>query len=254
MTSTTQLRVVGPRETTPERIAREVRAGLRKAGEELSDFGERVAREFETWLEEKTQPPPPGALHIVHERATRGMVEEFVTGATGPPDADRDALARDRGAALQSKTGPARSVLVVPFETAREALPDGSSPIGYLAMGGLRLSGPRAEGAPAGDESTCYRIVLQGNAEGDTEVGILSVHATPLVALPVRAKWFNKLPWPRESYLKEERQPASDTDGLVSVELVSAVRGGAVRVIFTVPVVPTTPAETSEGQPTTAEG
>lgn len=255
MTSIVQLRVVGPRETTPERIAREVRAGLQRAGEELSDFGERVAREVGAWLDEKTQPPPPGTLHVVHERATRGMIEKFVEGPAGPPAADRDALARDRGAALQSRTGPARSVLVVPFENAREALPDGSSPIGYLAMGGLRPSGPAGGQALSDeDELTCYRIVLQGNAEGETEVGILSADATRLVALPVRAGWFNRLPWPRESYLKSEREPGPDTDGLISVELVSAVGGGAVRAVFTLPVVSMTPVATGEEEPTTPEG
>jgi hypothetical protein len=255
MTSVAQLRVVGPRETTPEKIARRVRTGLQKAGEEVSEFGQRVARKVEDWLEETTQPPPPGALHVVHDRAARGMIEAFVAGPTGPPAADAAALARDRGAALRSKTGPARSVLVIPFDSTRKALPDGSSPIGYLAMGGLRLSGPAgsqpltAEGAP-----TCYPLALQGSAEGEIEVAVLSADATPLVVLPAQVQWFNKVPWPRQSYLKVEREPDAEADGLISVELVSPVHRGAVRVVFTLPVVPTMPVEAGKEESPAPEG
>lgn len=238
------LRVVGPRETLPERVAREVKMGLTKAGEEISKFSQRVASEVEAWVERTKQPPPPHALQVVHERQTRGMVEELLQEPAGIVAADRELLALDRGAALRSKTGAPRSVVVVPFDAAGEMDSDGSSPIGYLAMSGLRVPGPADVGEqPAQASARCYRLLLQSAAEDEVTLGIRLADGTPLLSLPVQAKWFNSLPWPAESHLKVERQPNGETDGLVSAQLVSAVTGGAIRAVFTLPIVPAEPAE-----------
>jgi len=258
MTSVVELRVVGPRETLPEKVAREVKMGLTRAGEEISKFGQRVATEVGAWVERTKQPPPPRALQVVHERQTRGMVEELLQEPAGIAAADRERLALDRGAALRSKTGPPRSVIVVPFDAAGEMDSDGSSPIGYLATSGLRVPGPAgAEEQPAPASAHCYRLLLESAAEDEVTVGIRLADGTPLLSLPVEAKWFNSLPWPGESALKVERHPDADTDGLVTAELVSAVTGGAIRALFTLPIVPAEPEEPEEPAevgPPTPEG
>lgn len=236
------LRVLGPRETMPEKVGREVKGGLREAGREIKEFGEKVAVEVEAWLAAHKKVDIPGALKPVQPRATLGIVDRAVRAPGSPLAADEAILAPKRATALVSRTGPPRSLLVVPLDRAAPPQAGYRLALGYVVVEGVRPSGvadppPLTPGSAAG-EARVVRLVLEaepGAAEGSVQVEGLD--GAPLLTVPARVEWFGRVIWPGEMDLRVLRHPTAEADGLVDIRLVSAVPGGAARVEFTLPLV-----------------
>jgi hypothetical protein len=238
------LRILGPRETMPERIGRKVRGPLRQAGRGVRELGEKVAGEVEAWLAE--QKPQPGHLHDVQRRQTLGMLDRVLQAPGSPIKAVEGDLGLPRAAALRSLKPPEHSVLVVPFDRAQALEADRWYPMGFVVLNGLRPPG-----------ITDLSTVLPWSCEGCIRAGRLVLEAQPgdvegrihleaadghhFVSAPARLEWFNRLPFPREVELHMRTQPAADRGGLVETHIDSAVPGGAVRAEFDLPVVSTAP-------------
>lgn len=259
------LRVLGPRETTPEKVGRKVRGGLEKAGREVKEFGEKVAEEVEEWVAQQKDVEVPGALKPVQPRQTLGMVHHVVTAPGSPLAGEKSALSAERATGLRSRRGPSRSLLVAPFDVAPEPTTEGWFPLGYVVIGGMRPPGVAdlQTALPWVSESglRAGRIVLEaepGAADGTVHFQASDpAVAGDLVAVPATVEWFNKVLWPGQTQLRVRRHPTPDADGLVDITLVSAVTGGAARVTFALPLVPLpesgappAPAETAPESPT----
>jgi hypothetical protein len=259
------LKVLGPRETTPEKVGRQVSGGLREAGRHVREFGSRIASEVEEWLAQQREELPPGALRDVQSRQTLGMVHQVLKAPGSPLAADEARLAVERATAVRSRTSPRRSLLVVPLDASAQPIADRWFALGYVVMSRLRPPG-------VADLQTVLpwacdgcmragRIVLEaepGSADGN--VHLEAADGSHFVTVPARVEWVGKVLFPGQTELRVTSQPAEGVDGLVDIRLVSAVPGGAVRAGFTLPLVPVdepeptpaSPAPTEEGTPTNA--
>lgn len=261
------LRVLGPRETTPGKVGRKVSGGLKDAGRKVRAFGEKVAGEVGNWIAEQKKVDIPGALKPVQPRQTLGMVHWVLVAPGSPLVAADRLLSADRAAALRSRSGPSRSLLVVPLDAASEPTADGWSPLGYVVMGGVRPPGAvdlqTALPWVSDGGLRAVRIVLEadpGGADGTVHFEAADPAAQgDLVALPAKVEWFDKVLWPGETQLHVQRHATPEADGLVDVRLISAVSGGAARVEFTLPLValpeapePPAPAEPTPEAPSTS--
>jgi len=239
------LRVLGPRETTPEKVGRKVRGGLQDAGRKVREFGDRVAGEVEDWIAKQKREDIPGALKPVQPRQTLGMVHRSLTAPGSPLAADESLLSAERAGGLRSRMGPSRSLLIVPFDGASEPTPDGWFPLGYVVISGVRPPGVadlQTLVPWVGDGGLrAGRIALEaepGAADGTVHFEAAdSTVAGDLVTVPATVEWFDEVIWPGQTQLRVQRHPTPQADGLIDVKLVSAVSGGAARVEFTLPVV-----------------
>ena len=257
------LKVLGPRETMPEKVGREVSGGLKGAGREVKEFGEKVAGEIEAWLAAHKKEPLPGALKPVPPRETLGMVERVLRAEGSPPAREAELLAANRATARRSRLGPHRSLLVIPYDRAVTPEEEYRLPVGWVVVEGVRPPGvvdlqavlpwSYGSGVRAG------RVLLEaepGSAEGN--VHLEASDGTPFLTLPARVEWFGRVLWPGETELRVQRHPTPEGDGLVDIRIVSAVPGGAARVDFTLPLVeaeqlPTPASETPTVEPPSTE-
>jgi hypothetical protein len=257
------LKVLGPRESTPEKVGRQVSGGLRQAGRHVREFGSRIAGEVEEWLAQQREALPPGALRDVQPRQTLGMVDRVLKAPGSPLAAEGALLAVERAAALRSRGGPQRSLLVVPLDAPAQPIADRWFPLGYAVMSGLRPPG-------VADLQTLLpwacdgcvragRIVLEAEpGSPDGSVHFEAADGSHFVTVPAQVEWVGKVLFPGQTELRVTRHPTEGVDGLVDVRLISAVPGGAARVDFTLPLVPVdepeaapaSPAPTDEGTPT----
>ena len=255
--SPTALRVLGPRETMPEKVGREVKGGLREAGREVREFGGKVADEFGAWLAAHKKEQIPGALKPVHPRQTLGMVNRVLRAPGSPLAADEGLLAPERATALRSRIGPHRSLLVVPYDSSPAPGADYRLAVGYVVVEGVRP--PGVVDLQSVLPWSCDGCVRAGRLLLEAEPGASegSVHleasdGTPFLTVPASVEWFGKVIWPGQTELRIQRHPTPEAEGLVDIRLVSAVPGGAARVALTLPLVAAEEAATPapEGPPT----
>jgi len=244
-------------------MGRKVESGLREAGREVKEFGSKVAKEVEEWLAAQKREEAPGALKQVQPRQTLGVVERVLKAPDSPLRASESLLAVERAMALRARLGPQRSLLVVPFDEASQPGSEYWFPVGHVVLEGLRPAG-------AFDLQTVLpwacdgriraaRITLEaepGSAEGSLHLE--AADGTPFVTVPAKVEWFGKVLWPGQTELRVQRQPTSDAEGLIDIRLISAVPGGAARIEFTLPLVPSDepaapPAPAEEGTTTPTE-
>lgn len=247
--------VLGPRETTVEKIGRTVRGGLELARSEVKELGEKVAS-VEAWLQKQRKEPPPGALKPVQPRQTLGMADKALRAPNSPLTGDAALLGVRRATALRSRSGPPRSVLVMPLDKPAAPRPDGRLLVGYAVLEGLIAVGT-ADSQPVASWACegcihALRLVLEtepGAADGN--IHLETPEGTLLATIPTTVERFRRVLWPGQTELHVQRTTGGEAQATVCVTMISAVSTGAVRVRFLLPLVPLTepptPVPTAEG-------
>ncbi|MGQ9730162.1 MAG: hypothetical protein ACUVX8_02725 [Candidatus Zipacnadales bacterium] len=239
----TRLRILGSRESIREKVKRKIAPSIRKAGREVRQFAEEVAADLEEWWALKKGPQIPGALKDVQPRQTLGMIDRLVNVQSSRLAADRTSLAPERAMALRSRSTPLRSLVVIPFDTPQEPLSANLFPIGYMALTGLRISDgvDLTSMLPGTGEEGVWVSRLLLAAEPRAANGLIHFEAadgTHFLTLPTEVEWFGRVLFPGETHLDVKRQPTPTSAGMVKVKLISAIPGGAVRVLFTLSLLP----------------